>query len=520
MSTVKRRRFVRTIVIGGAGALLPGPIRGRVYNEPPEPGATGLAPLPAPKWRRVVFEPAHALRDGHRFATPPPDERRDIVIVGGGAASLTAAYHLRDADFLVLEKEPHTGGNGHREEWNGIQYTTGTAYTGLPTTPLGRFFENDLGLKLLPIRSHDAYVIGERVVERLFPDGVDRLPFDESVRRDFRRLYDTVRSLAPALTPQVERGEGTLIEELDRMTLAAWLERERFTPEVRQFLALYCTPQVGGYPEDLSAGYACSVLGTYMGTYEENYTFPGGLGAANEVMRDRIERAGSGRIRTGAFVVRVAPAEEGRAVDVTWVGAAGEPRTVRCRVCIWGAPKYVARHVIEGMPEEQRQAVASLKYHNISVMNLCYRRSVFDRAYQAWIGGLPIVDLLPADWVLRHGKGDAARAQVLSCDWPVPIADRALLLDDAWVVARCQESARGLERPFPGSLDRLEEIRVYVRAHSWCVPSPGYITRLRSLVARPIGRVLMSRSDQIYFDTAYESGVEMAARAREILAGD
>jgi monoamine oxidase len=466
----------------------------------------------------VAFEPAHALRDGHRFAAPPPDERRDIVIVGGGATALTAGCHLRGADFLILEKEPQTGGNGHREEWSGIQYTTGTAYTGLPSSPLGRFFERDLGLKLLPIRSHDAYVVGGRIVERLFPDGIETLPFAEPVRRDFRRLYETVRSLAPALAPQVELGEGALIEEMDRMTLAAWLERGRFTPEVREFLALYCTPQVGGYPEDLSAGYACSVLGEYMGSYEENYTFPGGLGAANEAMHDRIERAASGRIRTNAFVVRVAPADEGRSVDVTWIGEAGEPRTLRCRVCIWGAPKHVARHVIEGMPEEQRQGIAALKYHNISVMNLCYRRTIFDRAYQAWIGGLPIVDLLPADWVLRHGKGDPARAQVLSCDWPVPIAQRAQLLDDGWVVARCQECAHGLERAFPGSLEHLEEIRVYVRAHSWCVPSPGYVTRLRQTVAQPIGRVLMSRSDQIYFDIAYESGVELAARARQMLS--
>jgi hypothetical protein len=204
-------------------------------------------------------------------------------------------------------------------------------------------------------------------------------------------------------------------------------------------------------------------------------------------------------------------------VDVTYLEN-GAPRTVRCRVCLWGAPKHIARHVIQGMPEEQRLAIGRMGFHNISVMNLCYRRTIFDGAYQAWFQGLPVVDLLPADWVLVHGKADPGRSQILSCDWPLRQGDRALLLDDQWVVEQCQETARGFEKMFPGSLDHLEEIRVYVRAHSWVIPTPGYITRLRPVISRPVGRVLIARSDQLDFEAAHESGVEMAREARRLLA--
>jgi len=506
-----RRNFIRTVLIGGAGAMVPGiPLR-RVFAEPPAPRSTRV------DWRRVVFAPAHALRDGGSFTIPSPSEQRDIVIVGAGATSLSAAYHLRDADFVMLEKEPQAGGNAYRELWNGISYTTGTAYTGPPSTPLGRFFEGELGLKLLPIQSHDSYIVGGKTVWKLFPDGIDQLPFSESVRQGFHRFYRRLRDLAPTLAPQVEKGKGCLLESLDRLSLSEWIRRERFPQEVHDFASLYCTPQVGGYPEDLSAAHACSVMGESMGSYEENYTFPGGLGAASEVMRDRVQASGKDRLRLNAFVVRVAGVEDGRRVDVTYLDG-DAPRTVRCRVCLWAAPKHIARYVIQGMPEEQRLAIGRMGFHNISVMNLCYRRTIFDGAYQAWFQGLPVVDLLPADWVLVHGKADPGRPQILSCDWPQRQGDRALLLDDPWVVEQCQQTALGFEKMFPGSLDHLEEIRVYVRAHSWVIATPGYITRLRPIISRPVGRVLIARSDQMYFELAYESGVEMAQEARRLLA--
>jgi hypothetical protein len=247
------------------------PLR-RVFAEPPAPRSTSA------DWRRVVLGPAHTLRDGGSFTIPSPSEERDIVIVGAGATSLSAAYHLRDADFVMLEKEPQAGGNACRELWNGIAYTTGTAYTELPSTPLGRFFEGELGLKLLPIQSHDAYIVGGKTVWKLFPDGIDRLPFSEAVRREFHRFYRQLRELAPRLAPQVEEGKGRLLESLDRLALSEWIRREGFPREVHDFATLYCTPQVGGYPEDLSAAHACSAMGQYMGSYEENYTVPGGLG--------------------------------------------------------------------------------------------------------------------------------------------------------------------------------------------------------------------------------------------------
>jgi oxygen-dependent protoporphyrinogen oxidase len=52
----------------------------------------------------------------------------DTVIIGGGIAGLTAAYMLRDKNFLLLEKEDRFGGRIWTEKINEATYNIGTQY--------------------------------------------------------------------------------------------------------------------------------------------------------------------------------------------------------------------------------------------------------------------------------------------------------------------------------------------------------------------------------------------------------
>jgi len=68
---------------------------------------------------------------------------------------LAAAYKLRHTNFVLLEKEPRCGGNAISEEWQGIGYSTGAAYTEGAEMEA---FCTELGMPIHPIRSVDAAI--------------------------------------------------------------------------------------------------------------------------------------------------------------------------------------------------------------------------------------------------------------------------------------------------------------------------------------------------------------------------
>jgi hypothetical protein len=255
----------------------------------------------------------------------------------------------------------------------------------------------------------------------------------------------------------------------------------------------------------------------YMGDYDGTATFPGGLAAMAEALETGVRAQGANRIRNGAFVVSVANTPDGRHVDVTYL-LAGVTHTIRCKACIWGGQKHIAAYVVRDMPEEQKQAIAKMRYTDISVMNMCFDRRIYDGALITWLNDAPINDFLSADWVINGGNADPASPQVLTCDWTNRPEHRALLLDDAWVVEQCQASARRLDEIFPGSLDHLVEIRLPLRAHSWVSRSPGYFSELRPVIANDVGRVVITESDHETFEQAYRAGRANAGKAREWMA--
>ena len=462
------------------------------------------------------------LRDGHQFPLPPPTEFRDLVIVGAGANALVAAYHLPDIELVCLEKEPRCGGNAQRSKWRGIEFTEGAAYTSV-SSKLVAFIQSEFGIAPTPIQSNVGYIVGNKVIPDFYQSGFDKLPFDEATRAEFYRFRNSCEDAASRLGAGLDSlysGEQitgqSLREEitaLEKMSFEQWLKINKYPREVLEWCDVYCPTDVSGYPRNMSA-ISGLVSMADLGSYDGMATFPGGLAPMAEALEAGVRAQGADRIRMGTFVVSVGNTADGKNVDVTYLQA-NKLHTIRCKACIWGGQKHIARYVVKDMPEAQKDAIGKMSYNDISVMNMCYDRRIYDGALITWMNNAPINNILSADWVINAGNPDPHSPQVLTCDWTNRQEHRALLLDDDWVVEQCQESARRLEEIFPGSIDHLVEIRLPLRAHSWVSNSPGYVTELRPVISNDVGRIVITRSDHGSFGQAYSAGLENAAKVRD-----
>src|ERR1700691_2648674 len=128
----------------------------------------------------------HQVRDGKIFTRFPATARHDFVIVGGGVSGLTAAYRLQHRDFLLLEKEPHWGGNAYAMEYEGSTYATGSAF--LTKDEHAYPFAKEIGLRPLPINCSDPSIIHGEFIPDTWGEGLDKLPYPASVREGFKKF--------------------------------------------------------------------------------------------------------------------------------------------------------------------------------------------------------------------------------------------------------------------------------------------------------------------------------------------
>lgn len=516
---MRRRNFIRTVIVGGAGMATMGlPIK-RVFSDAPAASSAIRT-----NRRHIVRQPAHMIRDGHQFPLPPASEYRDVVIVGAGANALVAAYHLPDIELVCLEKEPRCGGNAQRSKWRGIHFTEGAAYTGVKSK-LVDFMQSEFAIAPTPIQSNIGYIVGNKLIPDFYQTGFDKLPYDESTRAEFFRFRDAcddaarrLRSAADSFysgEPISDPSQREELLKLEKMNFEQWLNDNNYPSEVAEWCDAYCPTDASSYPRNMSAMAGLFSMSD-LGDYDGSATWPGGLAPMAEALAAGVRGRGANRIRTGTFVVSVANTVDGKHVDVTYL-LAGKLYTIRCKTCIWGGQKHIAAYVVKDMPEEQKAAIGKMVYNDISVMNMCFDRRIYDGALITWMNDAPINNILSADWVINAGNADPDSPQVLTCDWTNRPEQRAMLLDDNWVVEQCQRSARRLEEIFPGSIDHLVEIRLPLRAHSWVSNSPGYVSELLPIISNDVGRVVITRSDHGSFNAAYSAGLENAARVRDWL---
>jgi protoporphyrinogen oxidase len=485
--TTNRRDFIKYVVAGSIAAGCP-------VDLSLLSAETSNPPTVDSEDNRIC----HQVRDGKLFSRPPVSAHHDVVIVGGGISGLTAGYLLRGRDFLLLEKEPHWGGNAYAMDYRGNPYGTGTAFLYKEEYPYA--FAKEIGLDPLPINSPDGSIIKGQFIADAWGDGLNKLPYPATVRESFKKFKKEVLAI------DLKRRE----KELYSIPLTDLLKGH--ASELKQWWDAYGTSNYGATSESAAAAVGVIELQEMAkeSRGDDRYTWPGGLGAMATKLVEVLQPKHADRMQTGATTVAVAPGAKD--VRVTYIQGT-ELKTIAAKAVIMATPKFITRRIVEGLPEKQSDAMRKIHYIPYAVVNLIFDKPVFNQGYDTWCPGNTFTDILVADWVVRNQPGYRQKYNILSCYTPMAEDDRGYLLTDLSTRKVAANVLRDFQKLFPGSNVDPVEVHIYRRGHPLYMSTPGLYTEVQPVARHPMDRVFFANTDSEGPESTVNEAITSAQRA-------
>jgi len=486
--TDTRRDFLKFVVAGSVAAGCPVNLSLLHAESGPKPQLDG-----------DHFAICHEVRDGQQFDKPPVSSRHDVVIVGGGVSGLSAAYFLRGRDFLLLEKEPHWGGNAYLEEYQGQAFATGSAFDEKDST--SQQLAREIGLTELPINSPDPTIVAVKWVPATWRDGLDQLPYSEAVRESFKKFRAEIKAL------DLDKN----VQQLDNVPFSNYLKG--YPPQLKQWWDAYGLSNWGAKSEDSSAYVAAGDM-QYMTEDEDvRRTLPGGNGALSRQLATTLQPKYGAQMIGDATIVSVDPQKT--EVQITYMQD-GQLRTVATKYVIMATPKFITARLISSLPDVQHEAMMSFRYCPYTVINMIFDKPIYNRAYDTWCPGNSFTDFIVADWVLQKQPGYVQKNNILTFYTPISELHRDRLL----TVDGCQRIAETVLRDFQKLAPEFSsaepiEVRMYRRGHPMFLPTPGIFTKVIPVANQPFGRIAFANTDSVGPVSDVSGAVEAAHHAVE-----
>jgi len=463
-----RRDFIKFVV---AGTVASGcPIDLALFAAPAEA---------APQIEGEENKICHQVRDGKVFSRPPVSAHHDVVIVGGGMSGLTAAYLLQNRDFLLLEKEPHWGGNAYLMEYEGQAYATGSAFA---DNAVVVEFAKELGAAPFPVNNFDPTIVNGQFTADTWGDGIDKLPYPAPVRESFKKC----------------RKEWLAIEydkrETELYNTPATDLLKGYAPEVKLWWDGFGASSWGSRVEDSPAAAAVWQL-QWMAApnrKDDRYSWPGGIGALSQRLVDILQPKFGERMILGATTVAVST--EKSEATVTYMQGT-ELKTVSAKAVIMATPKFITRRIVEGIPDKQDEAMQQMRYIPYALVNLIFDKEIYRKGYDNWCPGNSFTDFIVADWVIRNQPGFRPNYNILSCYTPLHEEDRRLLLTEPNARKLAGAVLKDFQKLMPAfNVDPIE-VHLYRRGHPMYMTTPGLYSKVQPLLRQPMDRVFFANTD-------------------------
>ena len=463
-----RRDFIRFVV---AGAVASGcPFDAALLAQPAD-----VTPNVEGEENRIC----HQVRDGKMFTRPPVSASYDLIIVGGGMSGLAAAYLMQKHNFLLLEKEPHFGGNAYLMEYQGQAYGTGSAFA---DNEIVVKFAKEIGLEPLPVDNFDPTIVNGEFVADTWGEGIDKLPYPPNVREAFKKFRKELLAI------DYDKREQELLNTPFPDLLKDYPE------EIKLWWDGFGASSWGSRSEDSPAALVVSQL-QWMAApnrKDDRYTWPGGLGALSKHLVEVLQPKHSERMQTSATIVAVL--NEKNAVNVTYMQGT-ELKTASAKAVIMATPKFITRRIVEGIPEKQDDAMHEIRYIPYALVNLIFDKEIYRKGYDNWCPGNSFTDFIVADWVIRNQPGYKPKYNILSCYTPLHEQDRNTLLTETGARKLAANVLKDFQKLLPSTTVDPVEVHIYRRGHPMYMATPGLYTKVQPLVRTPVDRVFFANTD-------------------------
>lgn len=538
MSTpISRATFLKSLAGCGIAALA-----GKGYIEWTHPSPNFPCRMLGPS-----REIGHLLRDPHveKPHVNVPRKTR-CVIVGGGMAGLSAGWWLKKnglTDFIILDLEKDVGGNSASGKNEYGAYPWGAHYVPIANAEseyVKEFFA-ELGItkgvdKKSGLLIYDELMLCHEPQERLWKDGsfhdglVPKRGLQPDESEEMARFFKTVVELRNAVgadgklafaIPLDLSSNDRKFRSLDEISMAQWLQENRYTTKpLRWYINYCCRDDYGSTLENVSAWAGLHYFAGRRGlaaNAEPNSVITWANG--NGYLVSRLREILSANIETESLVTGVEK-ESGRIVTTLMNSKTRSFGALESQFVIVAAPRFVAAKIISNSSIDYS---SDLRYAPWIVANISLRSLPDARGLQpAWDNVSYYSPSL--GYVLANHQDISTRSKPTVITYYFPLSDKEpksarqelySSRPEVW----SERIVKDLQSMHPSIANQIISIDLWPWGHGMICPSVGFIwgaTR-QKMKARD-GNIIFAHSDMSgmsNFEEAQYHGVEAA---KQILA--